>query len=112
MKMEDRSWMYDGAEGDPLLYFKYGVLVRIARTMYCGPRLKLFVSTCWRRVSLITAQSGPNTVKWERMRKATAPNREGRKLVMMILLMCSTIVRVVNALMWKNCCTTLSVMIY
>jgi hypothetical protein len=21
--MEDRSWMYDGAEGDPLLYFKH-----------------------------------------------------------------------------------------
>jgi hypothetical protein len=22
-KMEDRSWMYDGAEGDPLLYFRH-----------------------------------------------------------------------------------------
>jgi hypothetical protein len=51
--MEDISWMYDVAGGDPLLYFKhvthfvevanthalrmkkkkYGVLVRIARTM-------------------------------------------------------------------------------
>jgi hypothetical protein len=58
--MEDRSWMYDSSEGDPLLYFnqvtqfveaakmhtfhmkkkKYVVLVRIARIMFCGSRLK------------------------------------------------------------------------
>jgi hypothetical protein len=46
------------------------------------------------------------------MCKATTPNRKGRELAMMILLMCSMIVMVVKALMWKNCCATLSVRIY
>jgi hypothetical protein len=32
---------------------------------------------------LITTQSGPNMVKHERMRKATAPNRKGRKLAIL-----------------------------
>jgi hypothetical protein len=88
--------MYDDAGGDPIFYFKkvtqfvkasktyvlcmkkkkYSVLVRGARTMHFGVGSKQFVSTCWRRVSLITTKSRPNIMKRDRLHKATL-NRQG-----------------------------------
>jgi hypothetical protein len=83
--------MYDDAGGDPILHlYQVTQLVEAAKAhalpmnkkeIWCAcKRCKNNVvwdrsemSACWRRVSLITTQSRPNTLKWEQMHKAT-PN--------------------------------------
>jgi hypothetical protein len=77
--------MYDVERGDPIFYFKkvtqldtkrkkYNVLIRGVRTMHYGVGSKQFVSTCWRRVSLITTQSRPSIMKRDQHVRAKGNN--------------------------------------
>jgi hypothetical protein len=125
--MEDRSWMYDGAGGDPLLYFKHVTQFVEATKTHALPMNKIEIwcpcRNCENNVLWTTTEticehllekgSLDNYSIWTKHGE-TEENAQGngteqeRKLAIMILLMCSMIVMVVKVLMWKNCHTILS----